>query len=368
MPFSRQSTGFVSPPVVAAALLAALAACESSSTGPAEEAPVDRIVFISNRDSASVQYPDTPERHVYVMGVDGSNVRKLMETEAQYRNLRLSPDGTRMLFTSNAVRCLNTWVMSFPDSTVTQLTGTETGERCNIGARWSPDGSMIAYHSSNDPEDLWEVWVMNADGTGKNPVSNDPGTDYVHGWTPDGRVVFASDRDGGEHAAYYAVNPDGTGLERLFEAYGYLAPHWSPDGTKIAALKPDLEGKMDVWVANADGTGGVNVTESPEYETFPRYAADIWSPDGSRIVYSAVVDGSKDLFIADADGTGATPLVTGPGSVDFYTWSPDGSRIVYSAIVDGSEDLFIADADGSDPVNLTDTLGEDFEARWLPAP
>lgn len=363
-----RSPSAIAPSLLAAALLAtAVPGCENSSTGPGQEGPAEKIIFISNRDSASVNYPDAPERHVYVMNVDGSDVRKLMEQEAQYRNLRLSPDRTRLLFTSDAVRCLNTWVLSFADSAVTQLTGTSIGERCNTSARWSPDGSMIAYHSSSDFEAGWEVWVMNADGTGEQDVSNDPAADFVHGWTPDGRVVFASGRDGGEYYSYYAVNPDGTGLVRLLETEGYLAPHWSPDGTKVAALKPDQEGAMDVWVLNADGTGGMNLTESAAYETFPGDAADIWAPDGSRLVFQRVVDGHHDFFVVAPDGSGLMSVRSAPGHDDFHTWSPDGSRIVFSSVVDGSPDIFIANADGTDPVNLTDALGEDFGARWLPA-
>ena len=86
---------------------------------------------------------------------------------------------------------------------------------------WSPNGSRIAYISKDDGN--FEIYVINADGTGKSRVTNDPASDGLPVWSPDGQwLAFRSDRGGSW--AIYAVRPDGTGLRKLIDAN--VLDHW----------------------------------------------------------------------------------------------------------------------------------------------
>jgi dipeptidyl aminopeptidase/acylaminoacyl peptidase len=101
----------------------------------------------------------------------------------------------------------------------------------------SPDGGRIAYfdgmydHSHN-------LWVVNADGTGRRVVLDDelsaPGHMRALTWAPDGEwLAFATD------GSIYVVRPDGTGLRRVVSGGFVTAPavQWSPDGSRIAYLR-----------------------------------------------------------------------------------------------------------------------------------
>jgi TolB protein len=75
----------------------------------------------------------------------------------------------------------------------------------------------------------WEVYVVNADGSGQRNLTRNPAGDGHPVWSPDGRKIgFVSNRGGNRDI--YVVNADGTGLRNLTrdidqQAYGIA---WSP--------------------------------------------------------------------------------------------------------------------------------------------
>jgi dipeptidyl aminopeptidase/acylaminoacyl peptidase len=73
----------------------------------------------------------------------------------------------------------------------------------------------------------FEIWVMNADGTNRSVLTNDPALDQDPDWSPNGkRIAFARVGDG-----VYTMNADGSDPKRLSAGRG---PAWSPDGKRIA--------------------------------------------------------------------------------------------------------------------------------------
>ena len=78
---------------------------------------------------------------------------------------------------------------------------------------WSPDGQRIAFISKRDEN--WNIYVVNADGSSLEArLTNDPQDDYFGSWSPDGqRIVFT--RGSGEEAGIYVMNADGSGVTSL---------------------------------------------------------------------------------------------------------------------------------------------------------
>lgn len=350
-------------PAFAALAAVALMAC-GDTTGPGQ-LPVQEelIVFLLPASAEPHEY----DRDFFSVSPEGGEPTNLTGFAAQYYHPALSPDGSTLAFESNRGGCLNVWTLNARDgSGLVQLTGLAEAERCQLRPRWSPDGSMLAFTATDDLDAGKEVHVINADGTGRLNITNDPrqpdGTkaeDMADGWTPDGRVVVHSDRAGDMHWGLYAVEPDGSATTPLLDP-AYWSPRWSPDGTRMAAWAWETG---DVVLMDGDGGDPVVLTEGPglaSYETRGRP----WSPDGARLAFTW----EGDIWIVNADGTGLLN-VTGNPEVDerFWDWSPDGLRILYGTDRDGTWDLYTLEVGGTEPVRVTNSEAGELWAGWVPA-
>jgi Tol biopolymer transport system component len=133
-----------------------------------------------------------------------------------------------------------------------------------------------------------------------------------------GQIAFESDRDG--NAEIYVMDADGTELERLTDdPAGDAQPAWSPDGTKIA-FASDRDGDLDLYVMNADGSGVEQLTDDfPGTESYPA-----WAPDGTRIAFTGLRGGDPPfgIYVMNADGTGVRRCTDDPAEDAGPVWSP----------------------------------------------
>jgi Tol biopolymer transport system component len=209
---------------------------------------------------------------------------------------------------------------------------------------WSPDGTRIAFRSERDGNN--EIYVMNADGSSPRNVSNYPGDDWGPAWSPDGsRIAFNSTRDGPD-LHLHLVRPDGSGVERIGGDIWVEYPAWSPDGRKIAFMAQTWEGggNYEVYVMRAGGSGVKRLTNAPGTDGFPA-----WSPDGKRIAFTSEREdpgrhglGTR-VYVMNADGSALRKLTK--IHCTYPDWAPDGRQIV--VVCSGGRGLSIVDADGS---------------------
>ncbi|MDX1995131.1 MAG: hypothetical protein SF029_22305 [bacterium] len=170
----------------------------------------------------------------------------------------------------------------------------------------------------------------------------------------------------------YVMNADGTGQMRLTYdgSNGASWPAWSPDGSQLAYTRqifsspaeedeaaatddPDTVPQSDIYIMNADGSNPVQVTNADGEE----YGA-AWSPDGQKLAYIGVQDGNADVYVVDVNGGEPQRLTTTEEDEWGPSWSPDGSQIGYSIA-----DIWVMDADGANPRQLTDN-GNSWLPRW----
>ena len=155
------------------------------------------------------------------------------------------------------------------------------------------------------------------------------------------RILFGSDRDGTPEI--YVMDADGANLVRLTtDAWVQIAPvtkvtslAWSPDGTRIA-FTADRAGDRRIFVMNADGTDLVKLTDHPAGNGAPA-----WSPDGRRIAFTVQRFGNDEIFVINADGTELVNLTHHPADDAAPAWSPDGHRIAFTSNRSGDNEIYM---------------------------
>ena len=83
----------------------------------------------------------------------------------------------------------------------------------------------------------------------------------------------------------------------------------------------------DLWRVGRDGGDAVRLTSHPGQERHPRF-----SPDGSRIAFSAEYDGNIDVYVMPASGGVPTRLTSHPAPDTVCGWTPDGKRILFASL------------------------------------
>ncbi|MFC1575087.1 TolB family protein [Gemmatimonadota bacterium] len=359
--------------MVAGLLLATGIAC-TDSLGPDDgaESPPGGIIFVSDR-SGAVSGTGAPLCDIYRVNADGTDLENLTNDPAQiYRDLRLSPDGTRIAFESDRVGCFNIWSMDTEGTGPEQLTG-QPGERCSQMPRWSGDGFRIGFTTSREPiERSWEAYVMNADGSDPHNVSDDAGlgegyADWPHAWSPDGRLVFHHQKT--DLPETYIVYADGTGREPFLETQAGYAPFWSPDGSKVAFIT-ERDGNQEVYLMNSDGTGVLNLTQNPGDDTFfhgsrANLFVDPWSPDGTLVSFASERDGNQEIYVMHRDGTGLTNVTNNPATDRFAGWSPDGNWIAFESDRTGQWHIYAVNLDRAELWQITSGSANDWNAIWV---
>jgi Tol biopolymer transport system component/streptogramin lyase len=256
---------------------------------------------------------------------------------------------------SGGVRNREVYSMNPDGSDQINLTNNPSQDRAPA---WSPDGTKIVF--SSDRYGAEDVFLMNADGSHQTRLTNHPADDFTPNWSPDGKqVIFATLRDG--NAEIYVMKMDGTGQTNLTNSPGNdLAPNWAPDGSKII-FGSDRTGNFEIFSMNPDGSQPTNITQTPSAELEASF-----SPDSSKIAFVSNETNNADIWVMNADGSDRTQLTTDPANDFISAWSPDGTMIAFGSFRTSDEEIWVMNsADGSAQTNLTNTSPAlDFLPSW----
>ena len=158
---------------------------------PAWSPDGSRIAFASNREGNYDVFP------LYLMNADGTNQHRIHSAYAISGYPSWSPDGKEIVFANDKEenRTGNFELFLIEPETINAEKRLTFHARYDIAPAFSPDGRRIAFTSSADGN--WEIYVINADGTGLVRITRNPASEANPVWSPDGtKLVFSSNRSG----------------------------------------------------------------------------------------------------------------------------------------------------------------------------
>jgi Tol biopolymer transport system component len=372
----------------------------------------DKIVFTSNRTAGAGVDNPTGDYEIFRMNSDGTGVKQLTFNKGFDFEPVLSPDGTKIAYTSRGKQPSNpegeedVYVMNASDGKGKKNLSNNRAEAYDGSPHFSPGSKKIAYQSygiqSSNPEGDYEVYVVNVlDGLGKKNLTNngvevsgaDLVEDYSPDFSPDGKkIAYASTSEQSSNpegdAEVYSMNAlDGKGKKNLTNngvEVGDYFPDFSPDGTRIAYTSvgkqdSNLEGDYEIYVMNAaDGLDQTNLSNNGDgvFDLTPKF-----SPGGKRIAYSSFGDqpsnpeGDYEVYRANATNASDQLNLSDNGAdIDdsLLNFSSNGAKVVYgsegiqpSNLQGDSEIYRMNTLDGLGKKNLTDNKAA-YDGFYLP--
>jgi TolB protein len=189
---------------------------------------------------------------------------------------------------------------------------------------------------------------------------------------PNGLIAFT--RPDGQFRDIWVAEADGSNAVDITNTpdVDEGQPAWSPDGTRLVFARRDNATLGDIWTMDADGQNQVDLTNS---EFVDEFQPD-WSIDGSTIVYGMYdnVLSQFQLWHMSTDGTGQQVIVGGEAIGDTLEphFSPDGTQLLYAGVrvfneEGGAWEITTANPDGTAEQALTGEIAvEDRAPAWSP--
>lgn len=271
---------------------------------------------------------------IYVMNIDGTNRRRLA-SKPDFTALGSpdwSRDGKRMAY--------DTWRPAYGETyrEAHVFVANADGSNCqDLGdgamPSWSPDGKRLAM-SRYSPN--YGVWVMNADGSGKEQVDQ---SGWSIEWCPQGnRVAYTVYREGANILVRDLGKGEGrTLLDKTYRQI-YWGMAWSPDGQWIAfkGITPENQAELAAVHVEGQAKGFKILLPKAMPEVKDILWASSWGGDGKRLIASLVgpKGGPRQLYFLDFAEKEPPQLVPGqdPAWANSETaWSADGKKLAFRA-------------------------------------
>ncbi|MFQ5599627.1 MAG: prolyl oligopeptidase family serine peptidase [Candidatus Krumholzibacteriia bacterium] len=370
-----------------------------------QPSPDGRWVVFASREF-DVQ-ANTSRSNLWLVPIEGGELRRLTTADARDGQPRWSPDGSRVAFLSNRSGSSQIWVIRIDAGEARQLTDLPVDVE---SFQWSPDGQRLAFVAAVYPDCAtlectaeradsldagavqarvydallyrhWDTWDC---GRRKHilvmPVSGGEPVDVLRGadldappppwggsgswaWSPGGLHITFQGRTRNAEASWttdldlYLGAADGSGFECITEPN--LAedshPVFAPHGDRIAYLAMKRAGyeadRRRIVLYDPEKRSRRTLTE-----TWDRSPLEmVWSPSGKRLYVTVREEGRRAVY-AVATGDARLRRLPMPGSVRSLRAfrAPDGERLLF--LLDSltrPADVYTCKADGSDPRRLT---------------
>jgi Tol biopolymer transport system component len=216
--------------------------------------------------------------HIWIMEADGSRPKRL--TSGYSRNFLpfVSPDGRRIVFSSNRNGNFNLWQMKLEGGELTQLTRGES----DLDSSYTPDGKWIVYASY-----ISGAWTLcKIPSEGGEPMQLSECALSFPAVSPDGKHVACEYVDAkSKESGVLIVSIDGGPAKKLPYSPSSYNLRWLRDGKGVVCIL-DKDDVKDFWLLPIDGSPPKRLSDLKMQDEI-RYFD--WSPDGKRLIFDQTI-------------------------------------------------------------------------------
>jgi len=272
----------------------------------------------------------------FTMNADGSNVKLVSTGRGRTTCGYFTPDGKRIIYASTHVNSPDcpppadmregyVWAI-YPSFDIfsANVDGSDLKRLTNTNGydaegTISTDGKKIIFTSARDGD--LELYEMNLDGTGQRRLTHDLGYDGGAWHSQDGQYIvwranrpktddeikrykdlFAKNLVMPAKMELFIMKSDGTQQKQLTSnGAANFAPYFHPNGKQIifaSNMSNPRGGNFDLYLINRDGTGLQQITFDESFDGFAMF-----SPDGKKLIWEsnrhAAKPGDTNVFVAD---------------------------------------------------------------------
>ncbi len=216
-------------------------------------------------------------------------------------------------------------MLSLRDRTGKKVGDVGGGRPMTNGARFSPDGTQIAFDAPDPESNFSDIWLYDVSRKISTRITFDPAAEWAPIWSRDGaKIAYSTDRQG---SGIYVKNSNGTESEQeLVKTQATNSPlDWSADGHFIVYLTVNESTGTDLMILPLDGK------HEPTPFANSKFSEDDAriSPDGHWLVYNSDESGKREIYARPFPSGGGKWQVSSSGG-RLPIWSPDGHKVYYN--------------------------------------
>jgi TolB protein len=186
-------------------------------------------------------------------------------------------------------------------------------------------------------------------------------------------VAFVSDAAGNPDLFLQKFNPEVGAMGKPRQIYSaprgaQASPTFNRNGSKLAFVS-NKDGSPRIYVMDVPAEGVITTTSEPLLISKQNRGntSPAWSPDGTKIAYSAMTRGTRQIWIYDFESDHEWQLSTGHGHKENPTWAPNSLHLIYNTEDRSGAELYLIDLNKRRPERISSGRGEKRFPAWDPA-